>query len=203
MTIQQRTLVVDQPRGALIGYARTSTMDQAAGLEAQIRDLTAAGCTKIFQEQVSSVGERAQLERAMDYAREGDTFVVTKIDRLARSISNLVEIIASLKSRGVAVRILALGMDTESPTGQLTVNILGSVAQFEREIMLERQRVGIAAARRDGRNLGRKPSASLKSADVLAMRGDGKTPAQIAVALGIGRASVYRALEGAQAITIA
>src|SRR6516225_10649199 len=95
--------------GALVGYARTSTTEQRAGLEAQLRDLKAAGCTKIFKEQVSSIGERAQLEAALNYVREGDTLVVTKLDRLARSARGLSELVEDLEHKGVALRILNFG----------------------------------------------------------------------------------------------
>lgn len=84
--------------GQLIGYARTSTAEQEAGLEAQVRDLKAAGCSKIFREQVSSVGEREQLDRALDYVRGGDTLVVTKVDRLARSTIGLWDIVEETRS---------------------------------------------------------------------------------------------------------
>src|SRR6516165_9561553 len=95
--------------GVFVGYARTSTAEQRAGLEAQLRDLKATGCAKVFKEQVSSIGERAQLEAALDYVREGDTFVVTKLDRLARSARGLSELVDTLEGRGVALRILNFG----------------------------------------------------------------------------------------------
>ena len=99
-----------------VGYARTSTIEQIAGLEGQLRDLTAAGCTKVFQEQVSSVDtSRPELERVFDYVREGDTLVVTKLDRLARSMTNLMDIMGRLKKKGVELRVLALNLDTGTP----------------------------------------------------------------------------------------
>jgi len=189
--------------GQLIGYARTSTAEQEAGLEAQVRDLKAAGCTKIFREQVSSVGEREQLDRALDYVRGGDTLVVTKVDRLARSTIGLWDIVKRLEAvddGGCGLRILNLGgevVDTRSATGRLILTIFAGFAQFEREIMLERQREGIRKAQAAGRYLGRKPSASLKASEVVAMVQGGKSIAATARALGIGRASVYRALEAA------
>jgi DNA invertase Pin-like site-specific DNA recombinase len=131
----------------LIGYARTSTVEQEAGLEAQERDLKAAGCERLFSERVSSVARRKALEEALEFAREGDALVVTKLDRLARSVADLVEIERRLKAKGIALRILALDLDTAMPTGRLMVNLLGSIAQFERELMLERQREGVAAAK--------------------------------------------------------
>src|SRR5215472_10991701 len=100
---------------ATFGYARTSTLHQEAGLDAQIRQLQALGCEKLFHEQVSSVAARDQLNRALEYAREGDIFVVTKLDRLARSVAHLVEITAELKRKGVALKIIDMGVDTGTP----------------------------------------------------------------------------------------
>src|ERR1035437_8542956 len=128
-------------------YARTSTVEQRAGFEAQMRELAAAGCEKTFQEQVSSVANRIQLHTALEFVREGDILVVTKLDRLARSVQDLMAILQTLESKRVGVRILNLGMDTHTPTGKLMVTMLGAVAQFEREMMLERQREGIAKAK--------------------------------------------------------
>ena len=181
--------------GMLVGYARTSTTDQKAGLEAQLRDLEQAGCTKTFQEEISSVStKRPQLDAALDYVREGDMLVVTKLDRLARSVANLVAITAGLKAKGVGLRILALQLDTETPTGKLMINLLGSIAEFERELMLERQREGIAKAKAQGKYKGRAPTARRKAPDVLRLKASGKTADQIAKELGIGRASVFRIL---------
>src|SRR3954452_7459226 len=119
----------------LIGYARTSTLEQEAGLEAQFRDLQALGCEKVIKEQTSSVGRRRGLEEAMEFARSGDTLVVTKLDRLARSVPHMWEIIGRLKAKDVALRILNLGIDTSTPTGKLMLNVIGGVAEFEREMM--------------------------------------------------------------------
>src|SRR5215470_126370 len=113
---------------AVIGYARTSTLHQDAGLDAQLRQLQELGCDKIFAEQVSSVAERARLTAALEYAREGDTFVVTKLDRLARSVAHLVEITQELKLKGVALKIHDMGIDTGTPTGRLFLNVVGSIA---------------------------------------------------------------------------
>ncbi|MFS2179558.1 recombinase family protein [Rhizobium pisi] len=182
----------------MIGYARTSTTDQKAGLEAQLRDLQAAGCTKIFQEQLSSVAnERPQLERAFEFVREGDVLVVTKLDRLARSVGDLVAITKKLKAKGVELRILALNMDTSTPTGKLMLNLLGSIAEFERELMLERQREGIAKAKAEGKYKGRAPTARIQASKVLALKAAGKTPAEIQATLGISRASYFRIVKEA------
>lgn len=184
----------------LIGYARTSTLDQEAGLEAQLRDLNALGCKKVFKEQTSSVGARAQLDAAIEFAREGDTFVVTKLDRLARSVTHLGAVVDQLKAKHVALRILDLGIDTASATGELVLNLMGSIAQFERSMMLERQREGIAKAKADGKYKGRKPTARAKANEVRALRDAGLSMEQIAKRLGIGKGSVHRALAQTQQI---
>ena len=179
-----------------LGYARTSTIEQKAGFDAQIRDLEAAGAEKIFREQVSSVGDRPELERLLGILRLGDEVIVTKLDRLARSVANLIDINLTIEKAGATFRILAMGMDTATPNGRLMVNVLGSVAQFEREMMLERQREGIAKAKADGKYKGRKALAPEKVAQVRAMHADKRRPTDIARQLGIGRTSVYRALRG-------
>jgi DNA invertase Pin-like site-specific DNA recombinase len=190
-------------KGQLVGYARTSTLEQKAGQDAQIRDLKAAGCTKIFREQVSSIAQRSELERALDYVRGGDTLVVTKVDHLARSTIGLWQIVKRLEDvedGGVALRVLNLGgemVDTKSATGKLILTIFSGFAQFEREIMLERQREGIAKAQAAGKYLGRKPSARLKADEAVKLFQAGRTVSQIAGDLAIGRGSVYRALEAA------
>lgn len=180
---------------ALVGYARTSTTDQKAGLEAQLRDLAQAGCTKVFCEELSSVAtSRPQLASALEWVREGDVLVVTKLDRLARSVADLVSITATLKSKGVALRILAMNLDTATPTGKLMLNLLGSIAEFERELMLERQREGIAKAKAEGKYQGRQPTAQRQAKEVLRLREEGKSANDIKEALGISRASVFRIL---------
>ncbi len=178
----------------LIGYARTSTLEQEAGLEAQLRDLTALGCQKVFSEQASSVGARQVLTEALDFARHGDTLVVTRLDRLARSVVHLGAIVEQLKAKGVALRILDLGIDTGSATGELVLNLMGSIAQFERSMMLERQREGIAKAKGEGKYKGRKPTARAKTDEIKALHAEGLSMGKIAVQLGIGKASVHRAL---------
>ncbi|CAI9415280.1 DNA-invertase hin [Pleomorphomonas sp. T1.2MG-36] len=182
----------------LIGYARTSTTEQEAGLEAQLRDLKVAGCEEVYSEQVSSIeATRPELEAAIKFTRKGDTLVVTKLDRLVRSTLRLWTIVEELERKGVGLRILNLGgelVDTKSATGKLLLNVFAGFAQFEREMMLERQREGIAKAKAEGKYKGRKPSARLKAGEVRSMSAAGKTPTEIAKALGIGRGSVYRAL---------
>jgi DNA invertase Pin-like site-specific DNA recombinase len=177
-----------------IGYARTSTLEQKAGIEAQVRDLKAAGCEKVFKEQVSSVGKRVQLERALEFVREDDTLIVTKLDRLARSVAHLVEITETVEEKGAHLKVLQMGLDTSNATGRLMLNVIGSVAQFEREMMLERQREGIAKAKAEGKYKGRAPTAQAKAPEVRSLAAEGVRPTEIAKRIGIGRASVYRIL---------
>jgi len=169
-------------------------LEQVAGFEAQLRDLGAAGAEKVFKEQVSSVGAREQLDQALDFVREGDVFAVCKLDRLARSTQHLLAIVEKLKAKGVALRVLNLGLDTSTPTGKLMLTMLGAIAQFEREMMLERQREGIAKAKGEGKYKGRAPTARRQSADIHKLAGEGVGAAEIAQRLGIHRASVYRVL---------
>jgi DNA invertase Pin-like site-specific DNA recombinase len=177
-----------------IGYGRTSTFEQQAGLEAQLRDLRAAGCEKIFDEQVSSIGKRPQLNACLDFVREGDTLVVTKLDRLARSTQHLLEIADRVKSKGAVLHILNLGADTGTATGKLMFTVIGAIATFEREMMLERQREGIAKAKLEGKYKGRKPTVRARAAEIATLKADGVRPVDIARRLNIGRASVYRVL---------
>ncbi len=182
----------------VIGYARTSTLDQTYGLAGQVRDLKAAGCEKVFEEQLSSVDkQRPELLKALDYAREGDVFVVTKLDRLARSMADLIKHKDALEAKGVTLKILNLNIDTATPTGKLMMNLLGSIAEFEREIMLERQREGIASAKADGKYKGRAPTAQRQGEKVKLLKAEGKTVEQIMTELNISRSSVFRILRAA------
>lgn len=179
----------------LVGYARTSTVEQDAGFLAQRRDLGATGCTKIFAEQVSSVGQRDQLDAALEFLRDGDTLVVCKLDRLARSTAHLLMIVDLLDRKNVALRILDFGgsaVDSGSPTGRLMLTMFSAIGQFEREMMLERQREGIAAAKAAGKYKGRAATARAKSAEVNELFAAGNGASKIADRLGISRASVYR-----------
>ena len=126
--------------------------------------------------------------------REGDTFVVTRLDRLARSVRNLMEIVDILTAKSVSLRILSMGIDTSTPTGKLILTMLGGVAEFERTIMLERQREGIAKAKREGKYKGRAPTAMAKASEALALLKGGMRATEAAKQLGISRRSVYRIL---------
>jgi DNA invertase Pin-like site-specific DNA recombinase len=184
----------------LVGYARTSSLGQVAGLEAQERELRAVECEKIFGEQVSSVAQRDQLEAALDYVRDGDTFIVTKLDRLARSVGDLLAIVGRLEAKKVSLRVLSMSgtqpLDTSTATGRLMLAVIGAVGQAERETMLERQREGIAKAQREGKYKGRAPTVRRQATEIIRLKEAGVTPTEIATRLGIGRASVYRVLSG-------
>jgi DNA invertase Pin-like site-specific DNA recombinase len=187
--------------GILVGYARVSTTDQKAGLDAQIRDLGAMGCEEIFAEQVSALGQRDRLREALRFVRRGDTLVVTKPDRLARSTTNLLRTVEDLDRRGVGLIMLSMGgqqIDTRSPTGKLMVTMLAAIAEFERGLLLERQREGVAKAKADGKYKGRKPTARAKAAEVIRLDADGLQRTEIARRVGIGVASVYRVLADAR-----
>lgn len=182
----------------IIGYARTSTKQQEAGFEDQIRQLKAAGCEKIFSEQVSAVAQRAELERALAYVREGDTFIVTKLDRLARSVENFLKIQKDLEARQVVLRILDFDIDSTTPTGRLILGVIAHIAEFERNLMLERQRVGLAKAHKEGKIKGRPKNPNLLrvlDAEIAAFDRDDPrslTVQMIAKKLGISRAYVYQ-----------
>lgn len=175
-----------------VGYARTSTIDQLAGLEAQLRDLKAAGCEELFQEHASAVKQRDGLEKALRYVREGDTLVVTKLDRLARSVPDLYKIVDILKEKKVNLQIITMGIDTGTAAGKVMLTMMGAFAEFEREIMLERQKEGIEKARQDGKYKGRKPLPNEIERAVELYLETGVSKVWIAKKLGIGEASVYR-----------
>ena len=177
----------------LVGYARTSTTQQKYSLEAQIESLNAAGCEKIFSEQVSAVSsDRDEFEAALEFVREGDVLVVCKLDRFARSIRDLTKQIDRLQAKNVSLKILDIALDTSTSTGKLMLNLLGSIAEFERELLLERQAAGIARAKAEGKFKGRKPTARTKQPEIQNLLNSGMKPKEVADQLGIGIASVYR-----------
>ena len=182
---------------ALYGYARVSTTDQDLSL--QERALRAAGCTVIRAEKRSGTRRdgRTELQVLLDFLRAGDTLVVTRIDRLARSMKDLQDIVHELKMRGVALKATEQPIDTGSAAGKAFLDMLGVFAEFETNLRRERQMEGIAAARAPGVYKGRKPS--IDRARVRELAGAGVGKAEIARRLGIGRASVYRVLDGQEA----
>lgn len=186
----------------VFGYARTSTVEQVAGLDDQVLKLKAAGCTDstIYREHASAVklDDRKAFAAMLEKIGEGDVLVITSISRIARSIAHMAQTLEVLKAKGVSIRILDLNIDTSTPNGELVLNVMTSIAQYERSLMLERQKVGIAAAKERGEYKGRKPTARAKADKVLAYAAKGLTKQEIADACGIGVASVYRILAEAK-----
>ena len=183
----------------LIGYARTSTTDQAAGFAVQLVELNAYGCGRTYQEQVSAVASRHELETAIDMLREGDKLVVTKLDRLARNVMHMGELLQQIEAKGAGLVILSLGsetVDTSTATGKLILNMMVSVAQFEREMMKERQVEGIKRAKAEGKYKGRVPTAMRQADKVKALVEAGVQRVQVQEQLGISKASYYRCLNG-------
>lgn len=180
---------------ALVGYARVSTGGQS--LDVQLRAL--AQCNKIFQEKVSGASnDRPQLTSLLNYVTRGDVVVVTKLDRLARNTRHLLEISECLQHKQVALRVVNLGIDTATPTGKLMLTLIGAIATFERELMLERQAEGIALAKQRGVYKGRKPTAMARGSEVLALRAQGLSRTTIARQTGISLSSVQRILKAAK-----
>jgi DNA invertase Pin-like site-specific DNA recombinase len=181
----------------LIGYARTSTVDQQAGFEAQLVELNTYGCERTYQEQVSAVATRTELERAIDMLREGDKLVVTKLDRLARSVSHMGDLLEQIEAKGAGLMILSMGnerVDTSTATGKLILNMMVSVAQFEREMMKERQVEGIKRAQAEGKYKGRVPKAMQQADKVKALVAAGVERVKIQEQLGMSKPSCYRCL---------
>jgi len=181
-----------------VGYARTSTSEQVFGLEAQARDLEKAEVEKLFVEQVSSNAVRPKLEAALEFVREGDALVVTRLDRLARSTTDLLRIIALLEQKSVGLRVLDFGgggaIDTQSPSGRLLLTMFAAMAQFEMDLNRSRSAEGIAKAKLAGRYKGRAPTARRKFSQMAELKGEGLGASEIARRLGVSRASVYRVL---------
>jgi DNA invertase Pin-like site-specific DNA recombinase len=178
---------------ALYGYARVSSSDQDFTLQEQA--LRAAGCEVIRAEKASGTSRtgRTELQVLLDFLRRGDTLVVTRIDRLARSIKDLQDIVYALKKQGVTLKVTEQPIDTRSAAGKAFLDMLGVFAEFETNLRRERQLEGIAAAKARGVYRGRKPS--IDPAEVQRLRFEEKLGAtEIARRLGVGRASVYRAL---------
>jgi len=178
-----------------IGYARTGTADQPGEMDTQLALLRRAGCEKLFSEKVSSTAKRERLEAALDLCRGNDTLVIARLDRLARSVGELVRLTDRLRQRGAHLCVLDPGIDTGTATGRLAVTMFGAVARFQHEIALERQREGIARAKADGRYKGRVPTARRQAGEIVALRQQGLKAEQIAERLGIGRSSVFRVIK--------
>jgi DNA invertase Pin-like site-specific DNA recombinase len=180
---------------AVVGYARVSSVGQS--LAVQEEALRAAGCEKVFAEKRtgSTQAGREELERALDYVREGDVLMVTRIDRLARSVLDLHQIVERLNAKRVGFRAVQQGeFDTTTATGRLFLTILGGFAEFETAIRRERQQEGIEKAKAEGRYRGRPRTTPVE--EVRKLAAEGMRPAHIARQLGISRTTVYEALKG-------
>lgn len=183
----------------LLGYARVSTVDQNLALQHDA--LTEAGCTKIFTEQMSgAVRDRPALHDALQFARSGDTVIVWKLDRLARSMKQLIETVETLRLRRIGFRSLTEALDTTTAQGRLVFHMFGALAEFERSLIRERTQAGLAAARRLGRTGGRPPK--LTDDDIEAAKAMLANPdigvAQIAHRLGVSPATLYRYIPAAR-----
>ena len=175
----------------IYGYARVSTTDQ--NLDGQVEQLMVAGAGRIYQEKVSGAkDDRPELSKLLSIAKRGDMVVVTKMDRLARSVQHLLYVIGEFEKNGVSFKTLYADIDTSTPVGRLMLTVLGAIAEFERSIMLERQREGIDRAKKEGRYKGANPKALSQSEKILSLLSGGMKPMDVALECGIGIASVYR-----------
>jgi DNA invertase Pin-like site-specific DNA recombinase len=176
----------------LIGYARVSTQDQ--NLDLQIDALTNAGCKKIFHEKTSgSRAERPEFSKALEALREGDTLVVWKLDRLGRSVKNLVDLVGELHKQGIQFKSLTDAIDTGTPSGRFFFHVMASLAQMERELTVERTRAGLETARKLGRKGGRKrrmTDSKIESAKRLLA--NGMPPRDVALNLSVSIPTLYR-----------
>ncbi|HJU19276.1 MAG TPA: recombinase family protein [Stellaceae bacterium] len=177
--------------GDILGYARVSTGDQ--DVAGQTLRLTQAGAIKVFSDiRSGKTMERPGLEALLAYSREGDTLAVVRLDRLGRSLGELLMTVAMLKERGIALLSLEERIDTNSAAGELVFHIFGAIAHFERRLIAERTRDGIAAARAKGKHPGRRPLDADKIAAALSLVKSGLSPTAAARQLGLGRSTVYR-----------
>ena len=179
---------------ALIGYVRVSTIDQ--NLEPQVNELKSAGCETVFKDVISCVkAERPGLNDALDFLRRGDTLVVWKLDRLGRSMKHLVETVTALGDRRVGFRSLTEGVDTTTTGGTLVFHLFSALAQFERDLIVERTQAGLKAATMRGRKGGRKPVVTHKKLEqARAHISDGLTVREAAARLKVSKTSLYKAL---------
>ena len=182
----------DGEQTVLIGYARVSTQDQ--NLDLQTEALTKAGCKKIFTDKISgSRAERPGLTKALEMLREGDTLVVWKLDRLGRSVKNLVDLVGELHQQGIQFKSLTDAIDTGTPSGRFFFHVMASLAEMERELTVERTRAGLEVARQLGRKGGRRrqmTESKIESAKKLLA--NGVPPRDVATNLGVSVPTLYR-----------
>ena len=176
----------------LIGYARVSTPEQS--LDGQLDALTKAGCEKIFTDKASGIRDnRKGFNELVTFIRPGDTLVTYRLDRLGRNLKNLIEIVDQFKERNIGLKFLADGIDTTTSGGTLVFNFFASIAQFEREVIIERTKIGLSAARARGRIGGRKPKLNNEKIQhaVELYQAEGKTVTEICRIIGISRCQLY------------
>jgi DNA invertase Pin-like site-specific DNA recombinase len=181
--------------GELVGYVRVSTLEQSTDL--QRLALAEAGCRRIYEDHASGTrADRPQLLAALDFLRPDDVLVVWRLDRLGRSLKHLIETVGDLEERGVGFRSVHESIDTTTSTGRLIFNIFGALAEFERDLIVDRTKAGLAAARERGARPGRKPSLSTTQVGIVrTMHAAGEhSISEIAAAVGVSRATIYRAL---------
>ncbi len=186
---------------SVVGYARVSTADQDPAL--QLDALAAAGCDRIFTENASGCAENAkgakverpELAACLDYLRAGDTLVIWRLDRLGRSLRQLLDVVDQLQTREIELRSLTDGIDTTTPAGTLTFHVFGAIAEFERSLISERTRAGLQAARRRGAELGRQRVVTpAKLVSALALQAEGMSVREIADEIGVSKTALYEAL---------
>lgn len=186
----------------LVGYCRVSTSRQNQSLEAQREALIAAGCDSehIYTDTVSGAKwQRPGLDAAREFLRDGDSLVVTRLDRLGRSISEVVRTVADLSEQGISLRVLEPELDTSRSADKLMVHIMSSLAEWERDLLRERTRDGVAYARSQGRHPGRKPKLSPEQAHTAQrLIEDGHSYSAVARGFNVSRPTLYRALERAK-----
>ncbi len=180
--------------GDILGYARVSTGDQ--DIAGQTLRLEAAGAIKVFSDVRSGKSmERPGLAALLAYARKGDTLAIVRLDRLGRSLSELLTTVAMLKERGIALHSLEEKIDTSSAAGELVFHVFGAIAHFERRLISERTRDGVAAAKAKGKRPGRQPLDQAKVDAAMTLIRASTSPAQAAHQLGLGRSTVYREMK--------
>ena len=186
----------------LLGYARVSKADEQ-DTAAQVSALTAAGCTRVYEEKASGGRwDRPELHRMLDHLREGDLVVVWKLDRLSRSLKDLLHILEKIEAAGANFRSLTEAIDTSGPAGRMMMQMLGSFAEFERAMVRERTRAGLKAAREQGRTGGRRPKLTThQKTEILAMLAAGRAGAEIARIFRVHRATISRVAAEARTVS--
>lgn len=185
---------MNSSQGLIFGYARVSTVEQ--NIDTQLEQLNNAGCQRIFSEKVSGKDtNRPELQNLLSQLRKGDTLIVTKLDRIARNLKDLLILVEQLNEQGVTFKILNQKVDTSTPQGKMFLSMLGMFAEFERELLLERQREGIENAKKQGKYTGRKPVDPALKQQVIELYNNGVKPKSIIEQTGLGRSTVFKIIK--------